>query len=117
MIDLDHEARSLWQARDLGTLDLLSAQHDRRTPWTTMFGAPDEFRWQDLAACAGTDPEAFFPEQSGAAAYAQRVCAHCDVRAECLEYALANREHGYWGGMSEHARLRLLRRRQQEAAA
>jgi WhiB family redox-sensing transcriptional regulator len=38
------------------------------------------------------------------------VCRSCDVRAECLEYALENDERfGIWGGMSERERRRLKR--------
>jgi hypothetical protein len=41
----------------------------------------------------------------------QRVCLSCDVRAECLEYALAHDERfGIWGGLSERERRRLKRR-------
>ena len=41
---------------------------------------------------------------------AKRVCRSCDVRAECLEYALENDERfGIWGGMSERERRRLKR--------
>jgi WhiB family redox-sensing transcriptional regulator len=35
----------------------------------------------------------------------------CDVRAECLEYALLHDERfGIWGGLSERERRRLRRR-------
>ena len=39
---------------------------------------------------------------------AKRVCSGCSVRAECLEFALANDERfGIWGGLSERERRRL----------
>ncbi len=46
--------------------------------------------WQERALCAQTDPEAFFPEKGGSTREAKKVCLACDVRGECLEYALAN---------------------------
>jgi WhiB family transcriptional regulator, redox-sensing transcriptional regulator len=68
----------------------------------------DETSWQERALCAQTDPEAFFPEKGGSTREAKRVCASCEVRVECLEYALANDERfGIWGGMSERERRRL----------
>ena len=64
--------------------------------------------WQDQALCAQTDPEAFFPEKGGSTREAKRVCASCEVRAECLEYALSNDERfGIWGGLSERERRRV----------
>jgi Transcription factor WhiB. len=61
--------------------------------------------WQQQALCAQTDPEAFFPEKGGSSREAKSVCAKCDVRAECLEYALENDERfGIWGGLSERER-------------
>nr|WP_272902483.1 WhiB family transcriptional regulator [Brevibacterium daeguense] len=67
--------------------------------------------WQDQALCAQTDPEAFFPEKGGSTREAKRVCASCDVRAQCLEYALENDERfGIWGGLSERERRRLKKR-------
>ena len=60
------------------------------------------------ALCAETDPEAFFPEKGGSTRDAKRVCTGCTVRAECLEFALANDERfGIWGGLSERERRRL----------
>jgi WhiB family redox-sensing transcriptional regulator len=66
--------------------------------------------WQERALCAQTDPEAFFPEKGGSTREAKRICAGCEVRAECLDYALAQDERfGIWGGLSERERRRLRR--------
>jgi len=73
-------------------------------------GNPD-LSWQERALCAQTDPEAFFPEKGGSTREAKRVCLSCDVRSECLEYALGHDERfGIWGGLSERERRRLKRR-------
>ena len=67
-------------------------------------------RWQERALCAETDPEAFFPEKGGSTRMAKRICRGCEVRAECLEFALENDErHGVYGGLSERERRRLKR--------
>jgi len=65
----------------------------------------DELSWQERALCAQTDPEAFFPEKGGSTRDAKKVCVGCDVRSECLEYALEHDERfGIWGGLSERER-------------
>ncbi|MGN6331516.1 MAG: WhiB family transcriptional regulator [Motilibacteraceae bacterium] len=70
-----------------------------------------ELSWQERALCAQTDPEAFFPEKGGSTREAKRVCLGCEVRAECLEYALLNDERfGIWGGLSERERRRIKKR-------
>src|ERR1044072_3212113 len=70
--------------------------------------ADEESGWQDKALCAETDPEAFFPEKGGSTREAKKVCLTCEVRTECLDYALANDERfGIWGGLSERERRRL----------
>ncbi|WOF24191.1 WhiB family transcriptional regulator [Microbacterium betulae] len=67
--------------------------------------------WQSDALCAQTDPEAFFPEKGGSTRDAKRICGSCDVRAQCLDYALQNDERfGIWGGLSERERRKLKRR-------
>ena len=72
--------------------------------------AAEEPGWQEQALCAQTNPEAFFPEKGGSTREAKRICSGCEVRAECLEYALANDERfGIWGGLSERERRRLRR--------
>jgi WhiB family redox-sensing transcriptional regulator len=73
-------------------------------------GEPEDPEWQERALCAQTDPEAFFPEKGGSTREAKRICSGCDVRAECLDYALAHDERfGIWGGLSERERRRLRR--------
>ena len=70
----------------------------------------EEPDWQERALCAQTDPEAFFPEKGGSTREAKRICSGCEVRAECLDYALAHDERfGIWGGLSERERRRLRR--------
>ena len=75
--------------------------------------APDDEEdrgWQHRALCAETDPEAFFPEKGGSTREAKRTCRACEVRADCLEYALTHQEKfGIWGGLSERERRRLKR--------
>ncbi|PKW27199.1 WhiB family transcriptional regulator [Phycicoccus duodecadis] len=67
--------------------------------------------WQERSLCAQTDPEAFFPEKGGSTREAKKVCVGCEVRSECLEYALANDERfGIWGGLSERERRKLKKR-------
>ena len=70
----------------------------------------EELSWQERALCAETDPESFFPEKGGSTREAKRICASCEVRGECLEYALENDERfGIGGGLSERERRRLKR--------
>ena len=70
--------------------------------------APSELEWQERALCAQTDPEAFFPEKGGSTREAKRVCMSCEVRVQCLDYALEKDERfGIWGGLSERERRRV----------
>ncbi|WP_137844313.1 WhiB family transcriptional regulator [Microbacterium sp. 2FI] len=74
-------------------------------------GDDNPLGWQTDALCAQTDPEAFFPEKGGSTRDAKRICTTCDVRDQCLEYALQNDERfGIWGGLSERERRKLKRR-------
>jgi WhiB family redox-sensing transcriptional regulator len=85
---------------------------DEFDPWDwSLFGVDVMTeQWQDRALCAETDPEAFFPEKGGSTRDAKRICAGCEVKQECLDYALANDERfGIWGGLSERERRRLKR--------
>ena len=69
-------------------------------------------RWQERANCLGVDPDLFFPERGASTKEAKSVCGGCEVKMECLEYALRHGEKfGIWGGMSERERRRLRRQR------
>jgi WhiB family transcriptional regulator, redox-sensing transcriptional regulator len=75
-----------------------------------LFALTEEQTWQERALCAQTDPEAFFPEKGGSTREAKRICSTCEVRSECLEYALEHDERfGIWGGLSERERRRMRR--------
>ncbi|MBT1018598.1 WhiB family transcriptional regulator [Canibacter sp. lx-72] len=81
-----------------------------------VLGTPDAdegaLSWQQRALCAETDPEAFFPEKGGSTREAKKICQQCEVRAECLEYALQSDERfGIWGGLSERERRKLKKSR------
>ena len=66
--------------------------------------------WKAQANCAGVDPALFFPERGDSVKAAKAVCAGCEVRQECLDYALRlGIRFGIFGGKSERER-RVLRR-------
>lgn len=74
--------------------------------------AVDELSWQDYANCRGADADLFFPERGASTRRAKSICGACEVRGECLEYAIVNGEKfGIWGGMSERERRRVRRER------
>ena len=72
--------------------------------------------WRDRAACLDEDPELFFPIGNTGPAIlqieeARAVCMRCEVREECLQWALeSGQDHGVWGGLSEDERRALKRR-------
>lgn len=88
-------------------------------PGTVLLAPADtSSSWQERALCAQTDPEAFFPEKGGSTREAKKVCGACEVRAECLEYALTRNEaFGIWGGLSERQRRALKRTRSASTVA
>jgi WhiB family redox-sensing transcriptional regulator len=66
--------------------------------------------WRKLANCRSVNPDIFFPERGGTAREAKAICAGCEVRQECLDYAFAHHEKfGVWGGMAERERRRYRR--------
>jgi len=84
-------------------------------PWPA---PPDDYysrwyppAWTEQALCAQVDPDLFFPDKGDSPRQAKRICAGCEVRADCLAEALDRGERwGVWGGLSERER-RALRRR------
>ena len=73
--------------------------------------------WRHRSACLDEDPELFFPIGNTGPAIlqieeAKTVCHRCEVREQCLAWALeAGQDHGVWGGMSEDERRALKRRK------
>lgn len=70
--------------------------------------------WMDLAYCKKEPPSIdFVPNQETKkeAALARQWCDRCEVRAECLLYALLYRLEGYWGGTDSAQRRKLAARR------
>jgi WhiB family transcriptional regulator, redox-sensing transcriptional regulator len=117
MDEKDSRCSSPSEDLSVGPSQVMDVHQDRWTPVShvpllaDMFDEPHQPEWQERALCAQTDPEAFFPEKGGSTREAKRICAGCEVRAECLEYALAFDERfGIWGGLSERERRRLKRR-------
>ena len=75
--------------------------------------------WHLRAVCRGPESVLFFPPTVGEQreerelreARAKASVARCDVRAECLDFALRVHEpHGIWGGLTEAERRRRLPR-------
>lgn len=73
--------------------------------------------WRQHGACRGIDPEVFYPlDDDQDADAAKEVCAQCQVRQACLEFALATSERdGVWGGATERERRRMIRQRRRSA--
>lgn len=61
--------------------------------------------WLVDAACRDLHPDLFFPAKGEPTDQAKAVCAGCQVRDDCLKYAMDNNfKDGIWGGMSERQR-------------
>ncbi len=68
--------------------------------------------WMHRAECRASDLD-FIPTQESRrhAASVTWLCDQCDVRTECLLYALLYRMEGYWGGTDTAQRRKLSVRR------
>ncbi len=79
-------------------------------------------QWAEQGLCGQADPDAWFPERGSGAAMARRICGHCPVRTECLDYALSGADTwnglstGIWGGTTPRERSLLRRQRKADAA-
>lgn len=71
--------------------------------------------WKDRAACQGMAAEYFFPPPKiRISPQIRRICGDCQVRLECLAYALHySEDDGIWGGLTE-AERRSLKRHQKD---
>jgi len=90
-----------------------------------MTAVDDVADWRARGACLSADPDLFFPVSASGLSLRQErrakaVCAGCQVREECLQYALDSAQPvGVWGGLNaaELTRLRRNRQRAQRRAA
>jgi WhiB family redox-sensing transcriptional regulator len=79
--------------------------------------------WRSAGACLSADPDLFFPiSTTGPAerqiARAKVICAGCEVRKVCLEFAMSHDQvYGIWGGTTPDDRQRARRRMRRAAAA
>ena len=81
-------------------------KHMRRSLIEALNTGPLE--WQNYANCLGADADLFFPERGSSTRKAKAICAECEVKIECLEFALEKGERfGIWGGLSERERRRV----------
>ena len=61
--------------------------------------AVGELSWQDYANCRGADADLFFPERGASTRKAKAICGACEVKAECLDYAVdMGEKFGIWPG-------------------
>jgi WhiB family redox-sensing transcriptional regulator len=78
--------------------------------------------WRAAGACRTADPDLFFPVAAGTAATPQvsralQICGGCQVKQECLDFAMRTREPvGIWGGTTPEERIRALRARHRRPA-
>lgn len=72
--------------------------------------------WMTAAACRGRSDVDFFPGRGEPGDEARAICATCQVRDDCLDYALSlpGNADGVWAGTSKRERV-TLRRRQRAA--
>lgn len=65
--------------------------------------------WEDDAACRQSDPDLWTSENAQKQSDAKKICkTQCDVREQCLAYAIETREvFGIWGGLGYSQRRRL----------
>ncbi|MGA0895463.1 MAG: WhiB family transcriptional regulator [Ilumatobacteraceae bacterium] len=100
--------------------DVHGVRHGAQWPPTTKATLPpreagDDRAWVPRANCRGMDPDLFHPERGDNGtniANAKAVCQGCEVRSECLEFAIAHREKiGIWGGTTPKERRAIISER------
>lgn len=73
----------------------------------------NKVKWMH-AACAGTDVEVFYEEKAGVAKplniVLRKICAGCEIKSECAEFAIKHEMHGFWGGLTPSDRIEIRKR-------
>lgn len=75
--------------------------------------APD---FDGTQPCKDMDLELFFPEsrveEIETIKLLKPVCDRCQFASPCLEWAIVNREYGFWAGTTTDQRKSIIRKRQ-----
>ena len=103
--------RTVGSAIETLNVEYLMAPYASEPPGSleTVLNRPN---WMEEGACRNADRNLFFPVRGASTLPALSYCNSCNVRPECLRFALADSTlTGVWGGTSERAR------RQMRAAA
>lgn len=68
-----------------------------------------DYAWMDRGKCSGVPDKVMFPTTKANIARAKRICSMCEVREECLNFAMTPplETWGIWGGLTERQRRRL----------
>jgi WhiB family redox-sensing transcriptional regulator len=88
-----------------------------------MTATTDMTDWRSAGACVSADPDLFFPISTKGpgekqVSRAKMICAGCQVRRECLDFAMTNDlSYGIWGGSTPEDRQRERRRKRRAAAS
>ena len=88
-----------------------------------MTATDDATDWRAHGACLSADPDLFFPISTKGLGdkqitQAKLICAECQVKRECLEFAMTHDlSYGIWGGSTPEDRQRERRRKRRAAAA
>lgn len=82
------------------------------TPYALPVARADRPDWYDRAECRGLPSAWWISERGDDSLNGKEVCGVCPVRAECLEYAVADPSLiGIWGGTSPKQRVAIRRER------
>ncbi len=60
--------------------------------------------------CSGMETNLFFSDLYSVYSHAITICHNCPVKTPCLEYALAHKLEGIWGGTTHRQRRQIARR-------
>lgn len=74
-------------------------------------------QWMDEALCQEVGLDIFFPETNGESLEARKICSLCNVKDECLEYAMQANVVGVWGGTTSDQRQKMKRAAYRKLAA
>ena len=114
-LDVSNASRTEEQSMS-PAVEIVPPRYNEPQPQVNEQNDYQEDAWRAKASCASKDPETFFPSDSKptnpAVKAAKKICGLCEVRGQCLTYALENNEtFGIWGGLTEGERRNAKRSR------